>query len=180
MNYIRIQQALSNQGEILSHSAHTRALSLNPLKWLNSRHAREVFLPVCHLYVMSFIFLLFALFFTFLSRKPKTGAWLELRMTTPPLPEICCFFHDCSNGSQVHFPKIFNGAALPSPKDYNLPLSLHITSVLTNSTEMPSDCSRSRKNSKQLCDIEGLLERQPIFIQRHLLTHFSHEYTLHL
>lgn len=32
MNHIRIQQALSNQGEILSHSEHTQALLLNPPK----------------------------------------------------------------------------------------------------------------------------------------------------
>lgn len=30
--HIKIQEALSNQGEILSHSEHTRALSLNPPK----------------------------------------------------------------------------------------------------------------------------------------------------
>lgn len=66
---IRIQQTLSNQGERLIHSEHTRALSPNLTKMAVSNPVKYPSLFACHLYENTFLFSFTFIFYTLLFLK---------------------------------------------------------------------------------------------------------------
>lgn len=105
---------------------------------------------------------------------------LDLRMTT-------CLIRLVQK--EMHFPIILVGPLLFHyqkgvlafcPQNDNNFSFFYATSVMTGRAAVPRGCSRSRKKkTKLICDIEGLLDHQPTFLQSHLLTLLSYVSPLH-
>lgn len=137
---------------------------------------------------MSSIFLLFTMVWTVLFfslwRKPVIDALLDLRMTA-------CLMRLVQK--EMHFPTILLGPlrfitercpSCLSSKDNNFSLFYTTTEMTGDNSSATGLFKVKKKNSKLLCDIEGLLDHQPIFLHSHLLTHFPLSspslHTLHL
>lgn len=158
-NYIRIQQTLSNQGEILSHSEHTRARSLNPTKmaeWEACEGSIPARLSPLH-NVIHFSPVRTGLHH-YLWRKPETDSLIGGRMTAcyTLLSSLrCCLIWLVQKG--VHFPTI-SGGLLCSMTIMANNLPSFIPPQCGHGAAVPPDCSRSRKKKKKTLSSSVTLE----------------------